>query len=74
MQQALIDGETVGATVALIRNGQLVTARGYGMADIGQGVPVNPELTQFRIGSITKVLVWISVMQQVEAGRLQPAA
>lgn len=70
MQHTVGSGQTAGATVAIVRNGRLLTLRGYGMADVTRGTPVQGGTTQFRIGSITKVLVWIAVMQQVEAGRL----
>ena len=70
MQHAVVSGKTVGATLALIRDGRLIAAKGYGLADIAQSRQVRAATTQFRIGSISKVLVWIAVLQQVEAGRL----
>jgi CubicO group peptidase (beta-lactamase class C family) len=70
MQHAMASGQTVGATVAVVRDGRLLMAKGYGDADLARGLTVSGATTQFRIGSISKVLVWIAVMQQVEAGRL----
>ena len=70
MQHAVVSGKSVGATLALIRDGRLIAAKGYGLADIAESRPVRAATTQFRIGSISKVLVWIAVLQQVEAGRL----
>jgi len=70
MQHMVQSGQTVGATVAIVRDGRLLTLQGYGTADVTRGTPVRGGTTQFRIGSITKVLVWMAVMQQVEAGRL----
>jgi len=70
MERSIVAGETVGATVAVVQNGRLVVARGYGTADIGQGVAVRSRITQFRIGSISKLFVWMSVLQLVEAGKL----
>ncbi len=70
MRHTVVSGKTVGATVAIVRNGRLLALKGYGDADRTRGIPVQGGTTQFRIGSITKVLVWIAVMQQVEAGRL----
>jgi CubicO group peptidase (beta-lactamase class C family) len=57
-------------TVAIMRNGQLVFARGYGFQDVEQQVPVDPFRTLFRPGSTSKLFTWVSVMQQVEQGRL----
>ena len=70
MESAIAQRRTVGAAVSVVQDGRLVLARGYGHANLDADVPVQSRRTQFRIGSITKVLVWISVLQQVEAGRL----
>ncbi|NOX51115.1 MAG: beta-lactamase family protein [Gammaproteobacteria bacterium] len=71
MQRAVMRGETVGATVSLVSDGRLVMAKGYGFANLQDRTPVQGRHTQFRIGSITKVLTWISVLQQIESGRLE---
>jgi len=70
MGSAIVGKQTVGATVAVVRDGRLAASRGYGMADIALEVPVRSDVSQFRIGSISKVLVWMGVLQQVEAGTL----
>ena len=70
MERAIVTQATVGATVSVVQNGRLVVARGYGLSDAEQNIPVESRVTQFRIGSISKVLVWISVLQLVEAGKL----
>ena len=43
--------------------------KGYGEADRDTHKKVAPD-TLFRIGSVSKVFVWVAVMQQVAAGRL----
>jgi CubicO group peptidase (beta-lactamase class C family) len=63
ISQPIVKGETVGATV--VQDGRLVMAKGYGQRSCLRGLPVDGRATQFQIGSITKVLVWISVLQQV---------
>ncbi len=63
-------GEIIGATVALVQDGAVVFTKGYGLANREQSVPVVSDRTLFRIGSISKVFVWVAVMQQVAAGRL----
>ncbi len=70
MVQAITSGETVGATVALVQDGRLLVSRGYGYADFARSEPVQSRVTQFQIGSITKVWVWMAVLQLVEAGTL----
>jgi CubicO group peptidase (beta-lactamase class C family) len=59
-----------GAAVAVVRNGGVLLAKGYGYADLENGVPVDPELTVFRIGSSGKLFTWTAVMQLVERGKL----
>ena len=59
-----------GAAVAVVRDGEVLLAKGYGYADLENGVPVDPELTVFRIGSSGKVFTWTAVMQLIEQGKL----
>ena len=59
-----------GATVAIVKNGDLFFSGGYGLADVRRRVPVDPERTLFRIGSVTKPFTWIAVMQLRDAGKL----
>ena len=58
---------TPGASAAVIVDGGLVYEHGYGVKRRGGSAAVNAQ-TQFRIGSITKMLTAAAVMQQVEAG------
>jgi CubicO group peptidase (beta-lactamase class C family) len=59
-----------GATVIIVRDDEVLLAKGYGFADREAGLPVDPEATLFRIGSITKLFTWTAVMQLVEKGIL----
>jgi len=61
--------DIAGATVAVVKDGQTIFVKGYGFADAKARTPVTPE-TMFRIGSITKLFTWTSVMQLVEQGKL----
>jgi uncharacterized protein (TIGR03437 family) len=58
-----------GASLAIAKNGKLVLARGYGLADVEQNQPAQPEST-FRFGSIGKTITAIAIMKLVEAGKL----
>jgi CubicO group peptidase (beta-lactamase class C family) len=60
-----------GATFSVVRNGEIIINKGYGFADVANGLPVDPNKTLFRIGSISKLFVWISAMQMVEQGKLE---
>lgn len=59
-----------GATVAVVRDGHVVLARGYGEADAEHHTPVAADRTLFRVASVGKLFVWTAVMQLVEEGRL----
>jgi CubicO group peptidase (beta-lactamase class C family) len=59
-----------GAAVSVVKDGKLLFAKGYGYADIEKGIPVDPEQTIFRIGSVGKTFTWTAVMQLVEQGKL----
>ena len=70
MPYALHSGDIAGATVAVVQNGELLTARGYGYADVAKRVPVDPARTLFRPGSVSKLITWTAVMQLVDQGKL----
>jgi len=70
MPYALHSADIAGAVVTVVKDGQVVAARGYGWADIAHRNPVDPNLTLFRPGSVSKLVTWTAVMQQVEAGKL----
>ena len=59
-----------GAAVAVVANGQLLFAQGYGYADVASRRPVIADQTLFRAGSVSKLFTWTAVMQLVQAGKL----
>lgn len=58
------------ATVAVVKDGEIVYKKGFGLADIENNIPVDADTTLFRIGSTSKLITWTAVMQLVEAGKL----
>jgi CubicO group peptidase (beta-lactamase class C family) len=70
MAANLRDKHVAGATVAVVKDGALFYAKGYGYADVGRRTPVDPARTLFRIGSTSKLFTWTAVMQLVEEGKL----
>ncbi|RIK25271.1 MAG: serine hydrolase [Chloroflexi bacterium] len=60
----------VGAAIAIVKDGRLFFAKGYGYADLENKSSVDPERTLFKIGSVTKLFTWTAVMQLVEQGKL----
>jgi CubicO group peptidase (beta-lactamase class C family) len=76
--EALVDGvigaamtrdHLGGVTASVVQDGQVVFKKGYGFSAPGR--TVDPDLTLFRIGSISKTFTWIAAMQEVESGRMR---
>ena len=58
-----------GLSLAICRDGQLVRAKGYGLANVELDVPVKPE-TVFQSGSVGKQFTAMAVMMLVDEGKL----
>jgi CubicO group peptidase (beta-lactamase class C family) len=67
---ALQRGDVPGAVVAVVKDGEVLFKKGYGYADLKRKKPVDPDLTLFRPGSVSKLFTWTAVMQLVEQGKL----
>ena len=59
-----------GAAFVVIKNGQVLFAKGYGYTNLEKRIPVFPDRTVFRVGSVSKVFTATAVMQLVERGKL----
>lgn len=70
MKIQLAQHNSAGAVVSVVRDGEIFLMKGYGYRDWEAREEVDPASTLFRIGSITKLFVWTSVMQLVEEGVL----
>jgi CubicO group peptidase (beta-lactamase class C family) len=58
-----------GVSVAVVRDGKLVKAKGYGLANLELNVPAAPD-TVYEIGSLTKQFTATAVMLLVEDGKV----
>jgi N-acyl-D-amino-acid deacylase len=58
-----------GGAVAVMRDGKLIYARGFGYADVENKTPVQPDAL-FRIASVSKPITSAAIMTLVEEGRL----
>ncbi|GAA5185259.1 serine hydrolase [Rugosimonospora acidiphila] len=63
-----------GAAVVVVQNGTQVFAKGYGVADVKTGTPVDADTTEFFTGSVAKLFTATAVTQLIKQGRLDPAA
>ncbi|MGH9381900.1 MAG: serine hydrolase domain-containing protein, partial [Thermoanaerobaculia bacterium] len=61
--------DSPGCALGVVRDGELVYARGYGMANLEHGVPITPG-TVFDIGSTSKQFAATATVLLAEEGRL----
>lgn len=69
VRQRMRDGRIPGMAVGVVRNGEVMLARGYGVANLEVESPVSPE-TMFQSGSLGKQFTAAGIMALVEEGRL----
>lgn len=67
--KAINSGHTGSASVAIMENGTLVYAEGFGMADRKASTPVDKN-TLFNIGSISKVYCATAILLLVDEGKI----
>lgn len=70
---AVVDAEIrpggPGAVIAVLRDGQFVHCKGYGLANLEWTIPISPE-TVFRIASLTKQFTAVAIMMLRARGLL----
>lgn len=62
--------DVAGASVLVMKDGQVILKKGYGYADLSKKKAVDPDTTMFRLASISKLFTWTAVMQLAEQGKL----
>ena len=60
-----------GAAIAIVKDGSILLTKGYGYADLDNQIPVTPDTTLFRVGSVSKTLTGTAAMQLVDRGLLE---
>jgi CubicO group peptidase (beta-lactamase class C family) len=63
--------DIAGAVVTVVKDGRILLAKGYGLADVATRRPVSGDATLFRVGSVSKLFTWTAVLQLVEQGKLE---
>ena len=61
--------DSPGCAVGVLRDGKLVFARGYGMANLDDGVAITPK-TVFELGSATKTFTCVCIALLLDQGRI----
>lgn len=62
-------GDSPGAAVGVYRGGQIVFAKGYGLADLEYGVPITPR-TPFHVASVSKQFTAFAIALLAREGKL----
>ncbi len=68
--EQLASSPTPGAVFVLVKEGQVILARGYGYADPEARRPMDPDRTVLRVASLSKPVVAVAALQLAERGRL----
>jgi CubicO group peptidase (beta-lactamase class C family) len=68
--KAVADWKVPGLAIAVVKDGRIVFAKGYGVREIGKPAPVDTQ-TLFAIGSTTKAMTSASIGMLVDEGKLR---
>jgi CubicO group peptidase (beta-lactamase class C family) len=69
LRKVLVDTKTPGAGVSIVARDRVLWTAGIGKADVAKGIDVTPD-TLFRIGSVSKSFVSLSILKLEEQGKL----
>jgi len=68
--KAVADWKVPGLAIAVVKDGRIVFAKGYGVREAGKPAPVDTQ-TLFAIGSTTKAMTSASIGMLVDEGKLR---
>lgn len=66
---AKYNSDTPGVTVAVVKGGEIIFRKGYGMANLEYDIPVSPQ-TVFLVGSVSKQFTAFSIYLLAHQGKL----
>ncbi|QEH38597.1 Penicillin-binding protein 4* [Aquisphaera giovannonii] len=69
VKEAMAKRHVPGASVAVVRDGKILLARGYGLANLELGVPAAAD-TVYQLASVTKTFTATAVMMLVKDGKV----
>jgi CubicO group peptidase (beta-lactamase class C family) len=70
MNGLMQQGSATGSVVVVVKDGEVLFAKGYGYADAETKKPVDPAKTLFRVGPMSSMVTATAVMQLVEHHKL----
>ena len=68
MHASMRENHVAGAVVVVTTPDKVLLSKGYGYSDVDNAVSVSADKTLFRIGSVSKLFVWLPLMQLLDAG------
>ena len=69
VKQRMRESPIPGLSLAVVKDGKVVKASGYGAANLETGTPAGPE-TEYRIASVSKQFIATAVLLLVQEGRI----
>jgi CubicO group peptidase (beta-lactamase class C family) len=70
IKQLMVEWNLPGLTLAVVRDGKLIVARGYGYSNYDAKQPMKPD-TRMRIASASKTFTAAAILHLVEQGKLR---
>ncbi|WP_170210317.1 serine hydrolase domain-containing protein [Saccharopolyspora antimicrobica] len=67
---AMAEEQLPGAAVTVVAGGEQIINKGYGLADVEKGIPVDPDRSRFLVGSQAKLFTAQAALQLVHEGKL----
>ena len=70
IEQLRLESESVGWTATVSKDNEIVFSKGFGLGNYEQQVPVYPDKTKFRIGSVSKALTAAGLGILIDEGKI----
>jgi CubicO group peptidase (beta-lactamase class C family) len=67
--EKMAETQLAGVGAAIVRGGEVVWSRGFGLRDVAHGLPATPN-TLYGIASLTKSFTSAAILQHAEQGKL----
>ena len=69
VETVMFSSSMPGAAVGIVKDGELVYAKGFGVTELGGDQPVTPD-SVFAMASVAKTVTGMAIMQLVEEGKI----
>ena len=73
VQKAMQTRQFPGVSIAVVKDGAVVLAKGYGLADVEKSIKAT-EQTVYQLASVTKPFTAMAILMLVEDGKLRSTA